>query len=132
MKEGSMNTEELLKYDREHLLHGLSSVKTNQGFIVEKADGVTLIDTDGKKYMDLAAQAININLGHNRRDVIEVAKEQMDKLVFSFILRGFANLPSINLGQKLGTIMPKGLDHFLWTHSGAETADAAFRVANLY
>jgi len=127
-----MRTEELLKYDREHLLHGLSAVKANQGFVVERADGVTLVDTDGKKYMDLSSQAINVNLGHNRRDVLEAAKEQMDKLTFSFILRGFSNLPSIELAQKLATIMPKGLDHFLWTHTGADTVDCAFRVANMY
>jgi len=127
-----MRTEELVQYDREHLLHGLAAVKSNQGFVIESADGVWLTDTDGKKYMDLSAQAININLGHNRRDVIEAAKAQMDKLVFSFILRGFVNLPSIQLAQKLTTIMPKGLDHYLFTHSGAETVDSAFRIANLY
>jgi len=53
--------------------------------------------------------------GHGRKDVIEAAKTQMDKLVFSFILRGFVNLPSIQLAQKLTTILPKGLDHYLFT-----------------
>lgn len=127
-----MRTEELIQYDREHLFHGLAPVRANQGFVVESADGVWLTDTDGKKYMDLSAQAININLGHNRRDVIEAAKVQMDKLVFSFILRGFVNLPSIQLAQKLTTVVPKGLDHYLFAHSGAETVDGAFRIANLY
>lgn len=68
-----MCTEELVAYDREHLLHGLAPVKSNMGFLVESADGVWLTDTDGKKYMDLSSQAINVNLGHNRRDVIEAA-----------------------------------------------------------
>ena len=127
-----MRTEELIKYDNEHLLHGLAVVGKNQGFIIESADGVMLKDTDGKTLMDLSAQAININLGHNRRDILDVAKSQMDKLTFAFILRGFINLPSIQLAQKLATIMPRGLDHFLWTHTGADTVDCAFRVANMY
>lgn len=127
-----MRTEELLKYDREHLLHGLFTVKKNQGLVIEGADGVMLKDTDGKTLMDLSAQAINVNLGHNRRDILDVAKAQMDKLTFAFLLRGFTNLPSIELAQKLATIMPKGLDHFLWTHTGADTVDCAFRIANLY
>jgi len=127
-----MRTEELVKYDNEHLLHGLAPVKKNQGFVIESADGVMLKDTSGKMLMDLSAQAINVNLGHNRQDVLEAAKKQMDRLSFSFILRGFANLPSIELAQKLATIMPKGLDHFLWTQTGADTVDSAFRVANLY
>ncbi len=127
-----MRTEELVKYDREHLLHSLAPVRANMGFVIESADGVWLTDTKGNKYMDLAAQAINVNLGHNRKDIIETAKQQMEKLVFTMMLRGFSNLPSIQLGQKLATILPPGLDHYLFTHSGAETCDAAFRVANLY
>ena len=127
-----MRTEELVKYDNEHLLHGLATVGKNQGFVIEAADGVMLTDTDGRKLMDLSAQAININLGHNRQDILEVAKAQMDKLTFAFTLRGFANLPSILLAQKLATITPKGLDRFLWTHTGADTVDCAFRIANLY
>lgn len=127
-----MRTEELVTYDREHIFHGLAPVKANMGFVIESADGVWMTDTDGKKLMDLSAQAINVNLGHNRRDVIEAAKKQMDKLMFTFILRGFANLPSIQLAQQLTTILPPGLDHYLFSHSGAETVDAAFRVANLY
>ena len=127
-----MNTEELVRYDREHLLHGLAPVGANLGFVVESADGVWLTDTDGKKYMDLSAQAININLGHSRKDIIEVAKQQMDRLMFTLTLRGFANLPSLLLAQKLATILPPGLDHYLFGHTGAETCDSAFRIANMY
>jgi len=127
-----MHTPELVAYDKDHIFHGLAPVKANMGFVVESADGIWLTDTDGRKLMDLSAQAINVNLGHNRRDVIEAAKEQMDKLMFTFILRGFANLPSVQLSQQLATILPSDLDHFLFNHSGAETVDSAFRVANLY
>ncbi len=127
-----MKTDELVAYDREHIFHGLAPVKANMGFVIESADGVWLTDTSGRKMMDLAAQAINVNLGHNRRDIIDAAKAQMDKLMFTFILRGFANLPSVQLSQKLTPILPPGLDHFLFSHSGAETLDSAFRVANMY
>ena len=128
----AMKTNELVAYDREHIFHGLAPVKANMGFVIESADGVWLTDTDGRKMMDLAAQAINVNLGHNRRDIIDAAKAQMDKLMFTFILRGFANLPSVQLALKLTPILPPGLDHFLFAHSGAETVDSAFRVANMY
>ena len=127
-----MRTEDLIKYDNEHVLHGLATVGKNQGYVIERAEGIMLIDTDGRELMDLSSQAINVNLGHNRRDILAVAKEQMDKLAFAFLLRGFVNLPSIELAQKLATITPKGLDRFLWTHTGADTVDCAFRTANLY
>jgi adenosylmethionine-8-amino-7-oxononanoate aminotransferase len=127
-----VRTEELVQYDNEHVVHGLATVGKNAGFVIERADGIMLVDTEGRELMDLSSQAINVNLGHNRRDVLAVAKEQMDRLAFSFILRGFVNLPSIQLAQKLATITPTGLDRFLWMHTGADTVDAAFRTANLY
>jgi adenosylmethionine-8-amino-7-oxononanoate aminotransferase len=127
-----MRTEELIKYDREHILHGMTVVGKTQGLVVESADGIDLIDTDGRKLMDLSSQLINVNLGHNRRDIIEAAKEQMDKLNFAATLRGFSNLPSIELALKLSAITPKGLDRFMWAHTGADTIDSAFRIANIY
>ena len=65
-----MRTEELVKHDNEYLLHGLSVVGNNQGFVIESSDGIMLKDTDGNVLMDLSAQAVNINLGHNRRDIL--------------------------------------------------------------
>ncbi len=127
-----MRTEELLKYDNQHVLHGLSVVGQYQDYIVESANGVMLTDTDGKTFMDLSSQAISVNLGHGRQDIADVAREQMVKLTYAMILRGFVNLPSIELAQKLATIIPKGLEHFMWTHTGSETVDLAFRAANLY
>ena len=127
-----MRTEELIKYDREHILHGLTVVGKTQGIVIESADGITLIDTDGRKLMDLSSQLINVNLGHNRREIIKAAKEQMDKLNYASILRGFSNLPSIELAFKLSAITPKGLDRFMWAHTGSDTIDSAFRIANLY
>ena len=127
-----MRTEDLIKFDREHILHGMTVVGKTQGLVIESADGIDLIDTDGRKLMDLSSQLINVNLGHNRRDIIEAAKEQMDKLNYAATLRGFSNLPSIELALKLSAITPKGLDRFMWAHTGADTIDSAFRIANLY
>jgi putrescine aminotransferase len=128
----SKRTEELKAYDNEHVLHGLSIVGKNMGIIIEEADGIWLKDTDGRKLMDLSSQLINVNLGHRRKDILEVAQAQMEKLSFASLLRGSSNLPSIELAKKLKTIMPEGLDRYLWTNTGAETVDASFRIANMY
>jgi len=61
-----------------------------------------------------------------------VARTRMDKMMFTTTLRGYANVPSIEYGQKLAQVVPKGLDHFLFTMTGADADDCAFRIANLY
>lgn len=51
----STRTEELLKYDAEHVLHSLGSGSKNLGFALESAQGIRVKDSDGKKYMDLSS-----------------------------------------------------------------------------
>jgi len=128
----SKKTEELLKYDAEHVLHSLGSVGSNYGFAFESAEGIKVKDSDGKEYMDLSSQLVNVNFGHSRRDIIEAAKAQLDKMQFTTTLRGFCNVPVIEYSQKLAQVVPKGLDHFLYTMTGADADDCAFRIANLY
>ncbi len=89
-------------------------------------------DTEGKEYMDLSSQLVNVNLGHSRKDIAEVAKAQIDKMMYTSTLRGYANVPAIEYSQKLTQVVPKGLDHFLFTMTGADAVDCAFKIANLY
>jgi len=126
-------TEELIKYDAEHLLHCLGVVGQNLGVApFETAQGIMIKDTEGKEYIDLHSQLTNVNLGHNRKDIAEAAKAQIDKMMFTATLRGYANVLSIEYSQKLAQVVPKGLDHFLFTMTGADADDCAFKIANLY
>jgi len=127
------HTEALLKWDADHILHALGIVGQNLGFApFEEAQGIMIKDTEGKEYMDIASQLINVNLGHNRKDIAEAAKAQIDKMMFASTLRGYANVPSIEYSQKLAQVVPKGLDHFLFTMTGGDADDCAFKIANLY
>ena len=125
-------TEELLKYDAEHVMHSLGSVGSNYGFALESAEGIKVRDSDGQEYMDLSSPLVNVNFGHSRRDIIEVAKAQLDKMQFAATLRGFCSVPVIEYSQKLAQVVPKGLNHFLYTLTGADANDCAFKIANLY
>ena len=127
------HTEELLKWDADHILHCLGVVGQNLGLApFEEAQGIMIKDTEGKEYVDLASQLTNVNLGHNRKDIAEVAKAQIDKMMFTATLRGYTNVPAIEYSQKLAQVVPKGLDHFLFTMTGADAVDCAFKIANLY
>jgi adenosylmethionine-8-amino-7-oxononanoate aminotransferase len=126
-------TKELLKYDAEHVLHSLGFVGRNLGFApFEEAQGIMIKDTDGKEYIDLASQLVNVNLGHNRKDIAEAMKAQIDKMMYTATLRGYANAPAIEYSQKLAQVVPKGLDHFLFTMTGGDADDCAFKIANRY
>lgn len=67
----SKRTEELIKYDREHILHAQVQLGENLGVVYDSAQGIMLRDTDGKEYIDVASQMVSCNLGHGRREIIE-------------------------------------------------------------
>lgn len=125
-------TEELMKWDKEHIMHTLAPVESEVYCIFESGKGAIIRDTEGKEYIDIGSQLTNVNLGHGREDIVEVAKSQMDKLQFATIFRGFSNSAAVECGQKLANIVPSKLDHFFYTVTGSDSVDAACRIAKMY
>ncbi len=128
----SKKTEELLKWDREHIIHFAHPVGENAGFIFDNAKGIVLIDTDGKEYIDASSQLINVNLGYGRKEIIDAVTEQIKKLQYATLYWGFANTANIACSQRLAELTPKGLDHFLFTSGGSESIETAIKIARLY
>jgi len=71
-------TQELLKADAEHVVHGMYVVGRNMGIVMEKAYGIYLVDTEGKEYIDLSSQLICVNLGHRRQEIINAIPKAMN------------------------------------------------------
>lgn len=125
-------TKELLKFDREHIVHGRYPIGENFGIVIDSADGVIFKDTEGKEYIDGASQLACVNLGYGCKEVIDAVIEQIQKLQYNTLFYGFSNRPSIECAQKLAELTPDGLDHFYFTTGGSESNETAFRLARLY
>lgn len=44
--------------------------KEYQPFYIEKAEGIRVWDDNGKEYIDLGSQLVNVNIGHGNKAVI--------------------------------------------------------------
>ena len=128
----SGKTEELLRWDREHIVHSRWPIGGNNGIITDKSHGIYFRDTEGKEYIDGASQLICVNLGYGQREIIDAVYEEMGKVQYSMLFHGFSNTASIKCGQKLSELVPRGLDHFNFTTGGSESVDVALRLARLY
>lgn len=129
----SKSTEELVKWDQEHIIHTVWPVKEKPlDIIFEKGHGIMLQDTEGREYIDGSSQLVNVNLGHGRKEIIEATLEQMNKLQYTHTFWGFSNTAVIKCSQKLAEITPPGLDHFHFTSGGSESIETAIRLARLY
>jgi adenosylmethionine-8-amino-7-oxononanoate aminotransferase len=128
----SQRTKELVAYDREHILHAQIPLGENLGVIYDRAEGVRLWDTEGKMYLDASSQMVSCNLGHGRREIIEAAQRQLDKLQHVGQYYGHSSTPMVECAMKLAEVTPGDLDRFWFTSGGGEATDAAVRLSRRY
>ncbi|WP_368503140.1 aspartate aminotransferase family protein [Alkalihalophilus sp. As8PL] len=133
-----MNREiqELMELDKKHFLHPTSPVQQQQqdgpGFIFTKGEGVFLEDIQGRRVIDGMSSLWNVNIGHGREEMGEVAKEQMSTLAFSSCFATYSNEPAIRLAAKLAEVAPGHLSATFFTSGGSESNDTAYKLARHY
>ena len=128
----SERTEKLVKYDSEHILHAQIPLGETLGVVYDTAQGISLWDTEGNEYLDASSQMVSCNLGHGRREIIDAAKAQLDKLQHVGQYYGHSSTPMVECAMKLAEITPGDLDHFWFTSGGGESTDAAIRLVRRY
>ncbi len=97
---------------------------------VERAEGVYLYDTDGKKYIDFSSQLMNVNIGHGNQRVTEAVVQQMKKV--TYVTPSCSTQVRGELGKKLAEITPGNLTKTLFTLGGADAIDNAIKLARMY
>lgn len=100
--------------------------------ILERAEGVYVYDSEGKKYLDWTSEAVCVNLGHSvPESVKEAMLEQMKQT--PFVYGGIGLVPvRAKLSALLAELAPGDLNGFLFPSSGGEANDCAIRLARLY
>jgi 4-aminobutyrate---pyruvate transaminase len=95
--------------DVETLVHPyitLAKFRENGPLIIERADGVTVYDSDGKPYIEGMAGLWCTALGYGNEELVEAATAQMRKLSFAHLFTGKSHDPAIELAEKLKEIAP--------------------------
>lgn len=123
---------DLIELDKKHFIHPTSSIQQQQEegptLIFESGEGIYLTDINGEKYIDAMASLWNVNIGHGRSELAEVAKEQMEKLAFSSAFSTFSHEPAILLAEKIAKLAPGDLNAVFFTSGGSESNDSAFKL----
>src|ERR1700749_258471 len=94
-------------------------------------DGIEIIDSTGKRYIDASGGAAVSCLGHSNQRVIDVIKRQAQELPYaptSF----FTTEPAEALASYLVERAPEGLEHVYFVSGGSEAIEAALKLARQY
>lgn len=103
--------------------------KINPANIV-KAEGIYFWDEDGKKFYDMSAQLVNMNLGHGNKKVIQAIKDQADKM--PFLAPSFSCDVRTEAARKIVEISGMEGAKVFFTNAGAEANENAIKMAKAY
>jgi len=121
----------LLDKDKRTLWHPFTQMKDwqlNDQLIIAKGKGVYLYDTEGKKYIDGCSSLWVTVHGHNNQALNKAIKKQLGQVAHSTLL-GLANVPAIELAEKLVALAPKGLHKVFYSDSGSTAVEIALKIA---
>jgi 2,2-dialkylglycine decarboxylase (pyruvate) len=96
--------------------------------IIARAKGSYVHDADGRAILDFTSGQMSALLGHSHPRVVETVQRQMAEVAHLF--SGMLSWPVVNLAKRLAGLAP-GLDRVLLLSTGAESNEAAIRMAKL-
>ncbi|MEG1762924.1 MAG: aspartate aminotransferase family protein [Bacteroidales bacterium] len=99
---------------------------------VERAEGIYIWDTQGKKYIDFISSICVNNLGHRHPQILEAIHKQMDQYLHVMVYGEFIQGPQLALAQKLAELLPEQLQKIFFLNSGSEAIEGAIKLARLY
>lgn len=126
-----MNLDDLHNYDRAHFWHPFTQMADYEPLVIDRAEGCTLYDVEGRAYLDgVASLWCNVH-GHRHPRLDAALREQLDRVAHTTAL-GASNVPAIELARRLAAITPSGLEHVFFSDSGATAVEVALKMAFQY
>ena len=93
-----------------------------------RGDGIYLYDRSGKKYLDALCGLAVTSLGHSHPQIAETIARQSKELIHT------SNAFNIDSQEKLAKRLCQltGMDNAFFCNSGAESVEAAIKIARKY
>lgn len=129
-----MTTDDLRRLDKQYLWHPFTPMSLwidSDPLVIVAGDGMYLIDSDGKRYLDgVSSLWCNVH-GHRVPEIDAAVRAQLDRIAHTTML-GLASEPAILLAQRLMQIVPSNLAKVFYSDAGATATEIAFKLAVQY
>ena len=129
MQEPSLD--QLKAWDRRLVWHAFTQMAEYEPLILDRAEGCTLVDVEGNRYLDGTSSLwCNVH-GHRHRRLDEAVRRQLDRVAHVTNL-GASNPTTIALAKRLVDLAPPGLGHVFFSDDGATAVEVALKMAFQY
>ena len=113
----------------EEMISHLSPVWSRIGNdLVERAEGVYIYDSQGRRHMDFTSGIGVTSTGHCHPKVVAAIQSQAARLIHGQINIVY-HRPALELIEEMLPLMPSGLDSFFFSNSGAEALEGAVKLS---
>ncbi|MBB4935120.1 4-aminobutyrate aminotransferase [Lipingzhangella halophila] len=96
--------------------------------LAARGEGVHIYDEDDRRYLDFTAGIGVTSTGHCHPKVVEAAQRQVGTLIHGQYTT-VMHRPLLQLTERLGSVLPEGIDRLFFANSGSESVEAALRLA---
>ena len=122
----SMSTDEFWDDADRHLVRYGASFTPR---IIESAAGAYVRDSTGAAILDFTSGQMSSILGHSHPDVVRTVIESVSTL--DHLYSGMLSRPVVDLARRLTATLPEALSKVLLLTTGAESNEAALKMAKL-
>ena len=96
---------------------------------IDRAEGVYLLDTAGRRYLDLIAGIGVSSLGHCHPAVVAAVRAQTERYLHTMVYGEYVLAPQVELAKLLTDQLPERLDSVYFVNSGTEATEGAMKLA---
>ena len=125
----------LRQADLDHCIHpwtDFAEWPSSGSTIMVRGEGAHVYDAEGRQYLDGIGGLWFANVGYGRRELIDAATRQLERLPQYSFFTNLGNPPAAELAEKLANLAPGDLNHVFYSTSGSTANDTAIRVAHYY
>lgn len=120
-----------LRKDLRHSWHPytqMSALAAEPPVMIDRAEGLFLVDAEGNRYYDaISSWWCNVH-GHGHPRIREAAARQMERLDH-VLFAGATHEPAVRLASRLAAIAPEGLSRVFFSDNGSTAVEVALKMS---
>lgn len=124
---------ELDSWDRDHFFHpsthmGQHARGETPNRIITGAEGVYIVDREGRRSLDAFGGLYCVNVGYGRKKITDAIAEQASKLAYYHAYAGHGSEPSIRLARMVIERAPAGMSRVFFGLSGSDANETNIKL----